>query len=366
MNNRERFLRIMEFKDPDRIPLIDMDGFIEETVRLWCGQGFPASMRVGDYFDFDMRQPYNGNVDLYLGPLPTFVERTIESDEKYVKRVIPLGYTEIRSKEFPMRSYGYTDFPVKTREDWEEMKGRYDPHDIRRYPNSWGDELFEHYGRLEEPVRLSLVWGPGRGPKGGYGMGVEKFLTLFARDPDWVHDIFDTFADFVIEVARPVVEKIDLDYVSIMEDGLAYDNGPLVSPSIYEEFYLPYVKRVLDFFRDHGTRYFAECTSGNFEALMPHFLKAGYSIFWPLESAAGMDATRLRETYGERVRLVGNISRQSLMDGREAVEREFNRKVPPLMESGGFIPAVDDMIMPDISFESFSHFVRLVREYRVV
>jgi uroporphyrinogen decarboxylase len=177
--------------------------------------------------------------------------------------------------------------------------------------------------------------------------------------------MFDHYADFIIELSRPIVENIKLDYVSIVEDGLAYSNGPLVSPSIYREFYLPYVKRVLDFFRDSGIMLFAECTSGNFDALVPLFLEAGYNIFWPLESAAGMDARRLREEYGERVRLVGNISRQSLMDGKEAVEREFNEKVTPLMEDGGFIPTVDDMIMPDISFESYSHFVKLVRNFQI-
>ena len=32
----------MDFKEPDRIPLIDQEGFVEETIRLWCGQGFPG------------------------------------------------------------------------------------------------------------------------------------------------------------------------------------------------------------------------------------------------------------------------------------------------------------------------------------
>ena len=156
MDNRERFLRIMDFKEPDRIPLIDMDGFIEETIRLWCGQGFPANMRVEDYFDFDMRQPYNGNIRVNTGPIPSFFERIIESDERYTIRITPHGYTERRSKEYPMRSYGYTDFPIKTREDWEEMKGRYDPNDIRRYPTSWDDDLFEYYKNPAQPVCFSF------------------------------------------------------------------------------------------------------------------------------------------------------------------------------------------------------------------
>jgi hypothetical protein len=52
------------------------------------------------------------------------------------------------------------------------------------------------------------------------------------------------------------------------------------------------------------------------------------------------------------------------MSGKQAVEREFNAKVPPLVEGGGYIPSVDDMILPDISFESYSHYIKLVREFR--
>jgi hypothetical protein len=52
------------------------------------------------------------------------------------------------------------------------------------------------------------------------------------------------------------------------------------------------------------------------------------------------------------------------MEGRKAVDREFNSKVPSLMESGGYIPAIDDMILPDISFESYRHYVDLVKNFR--
>ncbi len=354
----------MNFEQVDRLPVVDSEGFIEETIRLWCSQGFPANMNVADYFGLELRQPYKGSLEIDFGPIPGYVERVLESDEEYVTRVNRFGYTERRSKTLPMRSYGYTDFPVKNREDWERMKLRYDPADPRRFPKFWGEELVEYCRESPQPVGLGFVWGPGRGPKGGYGMGVRNFLATFSRDPELIRDMFRSYAEFVIEISRPVVKAIKLDYVSIEEDGMAYANGPLISPSLYREFYLPYVKKVLNFFRDHGVRILAECSSGNITPLIPLFIEAGYNLFWPLECAAGMDALKLREEYGEGILLLGNISKGALMSGKEAVEREFNAKVPPLVEGGGYIPSVDDMILPDISFESYSHYIKLVREFR--
>jgi uroporphyrinogen decarboxylase len=77
-----------------------------------------------------------------------------------------------------------------------------------------------------------------------------------------------------------------------------------------------------------------------------------------------MDAADLRRRFGREFRMIGNVSRQALMDGPEAVEKEFYAKVLPMMEEGGYIPAVDDAIMPDISFASYQRYIELVHEYR--
>ena len=120
-----------------------------------------------------------------------------------------------------------------------------------------------------------------------------------------------------------------------------------------------------DFLRSHGVQAIGHYTSGNITPLIPSFLEAGINLLGPLEVAADMDAVALRKEYGKDLLLMGNIGRAALMAGPKAVEEEFNAKVPWLMEQGGYIPAVDDMILPDISFEAMMKYVELVREFRV-
>jgi len=43
----------------------------------------------------------------------------------------------------------------------------------------------------------------------------------------------------------------------------------------------------------------------------------------------------------------------------------MNPKVPAMMEAGGYVPTVDDMILPDISFESYKRYIELVSNYRL-
>ena len=364
MNARELFMKIMRFEKVERAPIWDLEGFTSGTLYRWYEQGFPVGVSPYDYFGFDKVL----TVPIVFDPIPSFVPRVLEETDKYRVFINRFGFVEKQSKTYTTQragyqAYHYVDTPTKTRKDWESYERRYDPKDVRRFPAYWGEELFDYYKTLDVPIRLALVWGPGRGPKAGYTMGVERFLKTIWKDPELVHDMMSSYADFAIEVFKEAV-KARIDYVRFMEDGLAYRLGSIISPSTYEEFWYPYQKKVIDFLRSRGVEIIVHYTSGNIEALVPLMLKAGFNTFAPLEVAAGMDATKLRERYGNQILLMGNISRQALMDGPKAVDEEFYRKVPYLMEQGGYIPAPDDMILPDISFESFRHYIKLLRSMK--
>jgi len=363
MTGRERFDAIMSFQKPDRVPLWDLEGITEGAVRQWCIDGFPRGRNVNEFIKFD---PYE-RVPLSTGPIPSFVPRVVEEDEETVTTIDSLGFRVKTVKEHAVAPtiYYYVEGSVKNRDDWQEMKKRYDPRDIRRRPTHWGEDLFDYYRGLDRPISLTLVWGPGRGSKNGYMLGQEEFLSALTDEPAFVHDIFDFWADFVIELTRELVENAPVDFVWLNEDGLAYKNSTLISPAMYREFWHPYLKRVTDFLHGHGVQLVGHYTSGNIKPLIPSFLESGINLFGPLEVAADMDAVELRKEYGRDIFLMGNIARAALMAGPEAVEREFNRKVPWLMEQGGYLPAIDDMILPDISFESMMRYVELVREFKV-
>jgi len=357
----------MHFNKPDRAPIWDLEGFTSGTLYRWYGQGFPLGVSPYDHFGFDGKL----TLPIDFGPIPSFVPKVLEENQKYKVSVNRFGFVEEESKVYTTeisgchayRAYHFIDTPTKNRGDWESYKKRYGPKDIRRFPTYWGEELFEYYKTLDIPAHLFLVWGPGRGPKAGYTMGFERFLKTLWKNPDLVHDIMGTYADFVIGVLEEAV-KARIDYVRIIEDGLAYRHASIISPKTYEEFWYPYQKKVIDFLRRHGIDIICHYTSGNIEPLIPLMLEAGFNTFAPLEVSAGMDAIKLREQYGNRILLMGNISRQALMDGPKAVEKEFYRKVPYLMEQGGYVPAADDMILPDISFESFTHYINLLKDMR--
>jgi hypothetical protein len=364
MNARERFNRIMHFQPVDRLPLWSVEAVMEGAIRQWIRDGFfPMGMSLSDVFKLDPKETIRLDTD----PLPAYVQRTIDEDDRWRTTVDQYGFRVKTLKEQSVgpEIYYYLSGVVANRQDWEELKKRYDPADPRRRPRSWGPELIDYYNSALCPVGLRIDWGPGRGVKNGYAMGLERFLETVVDDPGLVQEMLDFWADFVIETARDLVSHCHIDYAYLAEDGIGYKTSSLVSPKMYRALWIPAMRRVTDFLHSHGIDVIGHYSSGSTLPLIPLLLDIGVNLHFPLEVAAGMDAPDLRRRFGRNILLIGNISRQALMDGPLAVEREFNAKVPALVADGGYIPAVDDAIMPDISFASYRRYLELVRGFRL-
>ena len=73
-------------------------------------------------------------------------------------------------------------------------------------------------------------------------MGLEGISQALYDDPDWMQEMMDYLADFVVATVRRALEEVDIDYVTMWED-MAYKAGPLISPRMFRHFMLePYKK----------------------------------------------------------------------------------------------------------------------------
>ncbi len=369
MNARERFQAIMHFEKPDYIPLYDFEGVTEQTIRRWCmDEGFPIGMSAEDYFEFESRGPWTDQerpelISPILDPIPHFLPVTLVDDGTWAIIVNKYGFKEkyLKSSGVGPRIYDYIDGPIKNWDDWESMKKRYDPHDPRRKPMLWGEEFFNHCQNTDRPVVLYLEWGPGRYSKNGYMMGLEPFLENLHGKPDLIEDMFRFWADFLIAQIEEVVQKVGIDCAWILDDGLGYKTSSLISPKMYRQFFSPHIKKVTDLLRGSGIDIIGYYGSGNIEPLIPEMMEAGYNLFAPLERAAGMDPVKLRKQYGRKILMMGGIGRAALMKDKAAIEKEVLTRVPDLLALGGYIPVLDDCVLPDISLENYLYFIDLVK-----
>jgi uroporphyrinogen decarboxylase len=240
-------------------------------------------------------------------------------------------------------------------QEWQALKprllmrqDRYEPYWEELRVASWRSRTFP------------LIFGPNCSTLGFYWwardlMGTEPLSYAFFDQPALVHDIMEHHADFLIEAARPVLEKTNVEYVCLNED-LSGKGGSLISPRSYKTFIFPRLKRVVDFYKSHGVRYFAIDTDGNPEAVVPLFMDAGVDVLWPLERASDQDPVRLRQKFGKSLRLWGGVDKRELAKDKSAIDDHL-RTMIPLIEQGGFIPAVDHTVPPDVSLENFIYYM---------
>lgn len=355
MNYRERYLETAKFGNPDRAFLVPQWVW-HETILRWEREGMPRDVHFVHYFGFDRYEV----VPINYGLCPPFEVETLEVDE--VERTTVIRDSDGSIKKIfldkPELSMPlWLDYPIKTREDWEEYKKRLNPHSPIRYP-AWWEDYKRSVKDRDYPLGISA------GSYYGWirnWMGVERLSYMLYDDPHFVRDICEYIADFIIEVNRKAVEELDLDFALVWED-LGMKAGPLISPKHFREIMLPCVKRVTEFLRKHGIDIIMVDSDGNNDPIIPLWLEGGVNGLYPLEVAAGEDAIALRKKYGKDLILMGNIDKRVLARSKEEIEREVLSKVPWLVMQGGYFPFVDHSVPPDVPLANFQYYLDLVKQ----
>jgi hypothetical protein len=366
MNSRERFIRTLTCNHPDRPSYADSIGYPSTTLR-WEREGLPkglASEGLRTYFELDeMDIEAGGTLSLHPPmPKPESPDAVIEETADWV--VVRRSYGDIirllknvdPENEFGTRQW--LAYAVRDRTSWESFKKLLDP-------NSPG-RLSPELDRLaRESNTRSYPLGSWFG--GSYGfvrdwMGLEGISYALHDDPGLVRDMVTHLTYYhAILAERIFASGVQLDCVTFWED-MGFNGGPLLSPRMYSELFMPFYGTLVDIAHRHGVPVIRLDSDGDINQLTPIWLDAGIQVMDPMEVASGMDVRILRRQYGTRCRFWGNIDKRALAAGRAAIDSEVIPKVRAMQEMGeGWVVCTDHGVPPDISLANFRYFRDLVR-----
>ena len=369
MAHRECFNSVMAGEATDWVPNYEL-GCWGQTVERWYGEGLPQDRSyVGrmDMFDgeplFHLDRRAFARLD--LGMFPAFEPEVLEEDDRYITARHANGVVTQALKEGTVRGMRmsmdhYIDFPVKDRATWKDVKRRYDPSVIWRYP-FWWDESARLWRDRDYPVCLL-----GNGTFGLYSqlrswVGTEPISYMFHDDPALVEEMIEFHTEFMLMLVERALRDVQFDYFSFFED-CAGKGGPLIGPEQFRKFFMKPYQRIIERLSKAGIRSFWVDSDGDSEVLVPLWMETGVNCFWPLEQASGMDPVRLRKKFGKSLMLCGGLDKMEIAKGREAIEKELRAKIPPLLEEGGYIPHIDHAISPEISYDDFMYYMELKLE----
>jgi uroporphyrinogen decarboxylase len=357
LNHRERFLRVFGFKDVDRVPDYEF-GYWTETIDRWHNEGLPVEKKtfreIELYFGFEgwWHSEWLPIRNTQWPPLP---ERVLK--EEGDRSIVDDGMGGIYMRTVSTSSIPeYIRQPLKNREDWEKLRPFFSADTPGRFPLNW-EEIVESYKERDYPLGIDVgsLYGWLRNL-----MGVRGISIAFYKDPDWIAEMMDTLVDLWIKNIRRALKGVKVDFATWWED-MCYNRGPLLSVRHFEEFMVPRYKKVTEVLKEYGVTINMLDCDGDIALLVPGWLKGGINGMFPIESRH-TDIYKLRENYGHRVLIMGGVNKLSLIAGEKGIDYEL-KKLTPLLKDGGYIPTVDHLVPPEISYQVYKYYTKKKREW---
>ena len=308
-SGRDRFLKTMRGTACGRPPLWE-EGITDETLAAWGAGGPESPDEFRSRFPFDRHEI----IQPELRPIPASEEGHAAS--------------------------------------FSELRSRFDPDPDRRLPETWSAS--------KEPRSYPLGITISRGLLLSCGVGdwrdLERVLYAFYDEANEVEQTIGSSVQMSVSLIERVAREVELDF-AIFNEPIASFHGPVLSPEHYRRFCFPHYQRLIEVLRANGVEILVVRTWGDASPLIPLWLELGLTTLWNDHcNAGGVRYTELRERYGGELRLIGGIDSRSLHGDRAAIDAAIEATAVPLLDSGGYLPLLDDRVRPEVPYAAYCYY----------
>jgi uroporphyrinogen decarboxylase len=229
-----------------------------------------------------------------------------------------------------------------------------DPHDesfydpARQFMEKYHDKDLAIYAGLRPFGMFNTI----------YSMPMMDFAVALHENIELINTMMDIFIEWNLVVLEKL-QGLGLDFIATYND-MAYNEGPLVSPQVFREVFLPKMKVVADAIKLP----WAFHSDGNLTIVMEDLLTLGMNCVNPFEPPV-MDLKIAKEKWGDRICLWGNIDLvQTLPYGTvEDVAAEVKQRIREAAPGGGYICATANSITGWCKIENIFGMTAAVKKY---
>ncbi|TFG57631.1 MAG: hypothetical protein E4H36_16155 [Spirochaetales bacterium] len=336
LTSEERILRTLKRQDTDRVPTFEW--LIDPAVRKAIFPGL------------------NSEEFCYKAELDAICIDCDYTSERIAGGLIRDEWGMIKKDSAQSHSYP-VDGPIRTMKDLEGYKPP-DAGKPERY-RSIERAVREHAGKKALILHLNDVFSiPSR------LMPFEHFMMLLLDEPETIKTLVDISVDTNLAMAREAVKRgIKIVYTG---DDYAYNSGPMISPVQFREIFYPGLKRVMQGYKELGLLVLKH-TDGDIMPLIDMIVDSGIDCLDPIDPIAGMDLARIKETYGSRIAIKGNVDCAHTLTFRSVEEtvEETKKCLEIGMPGGGYILSSSNSIHSNVKPENYMALLETGREFGV-
>lgn len=237
---------------------------------------------------------------------------------------------------------------------WEELIAKYDWAAIVLYTDYHGyfegEAMARGRARFGERVMIYSFNG-----QGTFWMlpGDEmlEFAVKLYENPRELHAEARRKRDASIELARRQVDQ-GVDFICINSD-YGYNRGPFISPAKFSEFVTPYLAEIVAAIHQLGVKAILH-SDGDLRLLLPQLVSTGLDGYQSIDPQGAMDIAEVKQAYGDRLVLMGNVQTSLLQDVNEPLIRASVRNAMTHGKPGGrYIFSSSNCIYKGMPLESY-------------
>ena len=333
MNSYQRTMTALEVKQPDRVPILEwqISSHVIEALEPGSSELEFMARNLDAVSTWEDTREKDGGSGVIIDEWG--------AKRKYLGQRYPIPF----------------EFPIKSEEDLKNFK----------LPDPQAPWRFE---RLKEAVKnykgekaiifcletvFTYAW---------VLVGMEELLISFRTNPDFTRKLLQINAEYHLKLAESAIE-LGADAIMCGDD-LAYKTGLMMSRGDFRKFLLPHYQRMIDLVHSKGIP-FIKHSDGNIWEILDLFVDAGIDAINPLEPVAGMDIGEVKQKYGDRVCLIGNIDcgdllcRKSPPEVEEVVKKTIEKAAP----GGGYIISSSNAIQRAAKPENYRVMIETTKKY---
>jgi hypothetical protein len=334
MTGRERILGAMKGGQPDRVPIssYELNGCNPDA---W-ENGDPSYREVMDLVREKADCIYMWGVGLPNRAVEGRVRRDERRDglDTYITVTVdtPLGPLISRHRRTEgLHTVWTLEHVLKTDEDidrWLSIPFEYVPPDLSGFR--------EVERRVED---RGIVQGDTADPICVVSelFHFADFLVLAQENPSRVRQLLDLVHERLLHHLGYVLENLSVPAFRIC--GPEYASAPYLRPEQFREFVTNYDREIIALMHRHGTLARLHC-HGRICDILDQFVEMGADATDPVEAPPDGDITlaEVKEWYGDRLCLIGNVQTRVLEHGTEQqVAETVRRCMDDAKEGGGYI-----------------------------
>lgn len=345
---RERALRALSLKKPDRVPKWMsftppmLDRFKEKT-----GAEDPPS-----YFEMEFREaaPDSTKKETDFRKYFASYPKNLDIDEWGV------GYVKGSLYHFKKRVPPMEKF-TKTEE-------------VEDYPFPDLDAPYR-YERLKEKVRrihgkgLAVIgWGsPSIFEQSWYLRGMDKLFFDFIENPSLAEALLDRITHIVTE-SNVHLAQAEVDVI-VLGDDIGAQNQMLMSPDMWRRWLKPRLSKVIHRVKQaRPSTYIYYHSDGVIDPIIPDLIEVGVQILNPIQPEC-MSPYQLKKKYGKSLAFWGCVGTQTTFPfgTPEEVKSTVREIIHKVGTGGGLVIAPTHVVEPDVPWENILAFFEGVEEY---